>query len=115
MAQRHYTKFNDFTFIVKTPGESKCEIVVKDAVLSHSNSYDYFDLFQEFNGALFCSSTDPNFESVVNLYNGPVSFECIAIDRHDVTYRSLEWLKEEMLKEFQKRFPQEEFYDLIFI
>jgi hypothetical protein len=115
MQEKIHTKFDDFTFIVKTPGESKCQLIKKDALLVHSKSVNYFETFEEFNGGLFCSSLDPNFDEIVKLYKGPVSFECIAIDRPDVTYRSLEWLKEEMLKEFSTRFPEDTFYDLYFI
>ena len=111
----HYTKFDDFAFIVKTPSESKCQVITKSVILTHSNDFDYYELFEEFNGSLFCSSVDPNFESIVNLYNGPISFECIAIDRDDVSHRSLEWLKEELLKELRERYPESEFYDLLFI
>jgi hypothetical protein len=115
MAETYYTKFDDFAFIVKTPGESRCQVIAKDVVLTHSNDFDYYELFEEFNGSLFCSSADSNFESIVNLYNGPISFECIAIDRDDVTHRSLQWLKDELLKELQSRYPEEQFHELIFI
>lgn len=115
MAETYYTKFDDFAFIVKTPGESRCQVIAKDVVLTHSNDFDYYELFEEFKGSLFCSSADPDFESIVNLYNGRISFECIAIDRDDVTYRSFNWLKEELLKELKERFPQSEFYELLFV
>ena len=115
MAETYYTKVDDFAFIVKTPGESRCQVIAKDVVLTHSDDFDYYQLFEEFNGSLFCSSSDPDFESIVHLYNGPISFECIAIDRDDVTYRSLNWLKEELLKELGERFPNTEFHELIFI
>jgi hypothetical protein len=110
-----YTKFTDFAFIVKTPGESKCKVITKDLLLLHSKYFDYYELFEEFNGALFCSSSDSDFDSLVSLYNGPISFECIAIDRSDVNSNSFEWLKDELLTELGNRYPEETFHDLIFI
>ncbi len=115
MQEKFHTRFNDFTFIVKTPGESKCEIVKKDVVLLHSGKVDYSEIFKEFKGSLFCSSLDSDFSYIVELYKGPISFDCVAIDREDVNFRSLQWLKEEILKEFTSRFPEEIFYDLFFI
>lgn len=120
MISRKYTKYDGFSFIVKTPGDSKCRVISTDIVLTHSNDIDYFELFEEFNGALFCSSADPDFESIVSLYNGPVSFECIAVDRDDISHRSLQWLKDELLKELRRRYTTHDvgsdvFYDLIFI
>jgi hypothetical protein len=115
MANKNFTHYKDFSFIVKKPGEAKCKLVSTDLVLTHSETDDYSEFFDEFNGALFCSSTDNDFEKVLELYNSPVSFDCIAIDRIDVDYASLDWLEKELLDELGKRYENEYFYDILFL
>ncbi len=115
MQVKNFTQFKDFKFIVKKSGEAKCKIVTSDIVLTHSDADDYSEFFDEFNGSLFCSSADPDFEKVLELYNSPVSFDCIAIDRIDVDYENLEWLESELLDELAKRYPNEEFYNILFL
>lgn len=115
MEKKFVTVFKDFLFIIKAPGAPGCKIIKKDLILSHSNDFDYYETFEEFNNSLFCSSTDTDFEEIVKLYKGPITFDCIAIDRVDVTYRSFDWLIEELLEELNKRYPEVEFYDLFFV
>lgn len=112
MDTQNFTEFNRFNFIVKTPEESKCSVVSKQLILIHREERDYREVLQEYNGSLFCSSSDTDFEEVLKLYNSPVSFDCIAIDRVDVNPYDLSWLQEELLEEFTKRFEDDEFFGL---
>jgi len=115
MITTNFTEFKNFNFIVKTPEEPKCQVVTKQILLLHREERDYREVLSEYNGSLFCSSSDNDFEEVLKLYNSPVSFDCIAIDRVDVNPFELTWLQEELLEEFEKRFTDDEFYGLYFI
>jgi len=115
MEQKNFTHYRDFSFIVKKSGDPKCRVVSTDLVLTHSVMDDFSEFFDEFNGSLFCSSADPDFERVLDLYNSAVSFDCIAIDRIDVDYENLDWLSNELLDELKKKYQGEEFYDIIFL
>lgn len=115
MITTNFTEFEKFNFIVKTPEESKCQVVSKRLILLHKEERDYREAINEYNNSLFCSSADNDFEEVLKLYNSPVSFDCIAIDRVDVNPYELTWLQEELLEELTKNFEDDEFYGLYFI
>lgn len=115
MQDKTFTLFKDFTFIVKSPGISKCKVIKKDLLLTHLTATSYHEFFDEYDGSLFCSSADNDFEEILKLYNSPVSFDCIAIDRIDVSSMNFDWLAEEFLDELRGKFEEEEFYELYFI
>lgn len=115
MQDKTFTYYTGLTFIVKTPGLSKCKIITKDILLTHFTRGPYHDFFDEYNNSLFCSSADNDFDEILKLYNSPVSFDCIAIDRVDVNSENLDWLAEEFLEELKSKYEEEEFYELFFI
>ncbi len=116
MANQHYTLIRNFSFIVKQPSQAKCTVVTKDLLMTHeSDSYEYADVLKSYFGSLFVSSSDPDFDSVMNLYNSPVSFDCISVESVEVNPYDLEWLSEEILNEFSNNYPDDEFYSVLFL
>jgi hypothetical protein len=115
MENQNFTVLKNFSFIVKQPNQSKCEVVTKDLIMTHeSESYEYEKVLREFNGCLFVSSQDPDFDKVMALYNSPVSFDCVSVDSLDINPYMFDWLSREILQYFTTNYPHDKFYSVLF-
>lgn len=118
MNQLNHTLIKDFTFIVKQPYDSKCAVIVKDIMLLHKSetyAFDYESVISEFTGCLWASSSDPDFNKLMELYSGPIKFECIAIETPDINQYEFSWLSHEITEELKKQFPEDEIYGVLFL
>ena len=114
--EQNVTVIKNFKFIVKQINDSKCRMVVKDLILSHKlDSYEYEKVLKEYNGCLFVSKHDPDFDRAMELYKSPLSFDCVSVDALDINAYTFDWLANEILQDFKLTYPQDEFYSVLFI